>query len=238
MTYSWVVEAVARPGGNTVARAVSAPQQFVVSEALTQARHPGRISGRVVWNDQPIVNARVTLRDPSPIHTYPEGMERRCCPLLTTYRTTYTAEDGTFTFDNLPRGDYELVARASTPDFVGAASRTVPLTMATTFHMSDLALVKPLTVLGPVSGAEHISLTPTLSWQRVPRAVSYDVAVWNVMTQQRVFFTSTQQTSVTLSELLEPGVTYGWSVTAVARNPLDGVPIAQAAGQQFTTGLQ
>jgi len=162
---------------------------------------PTRVTGRVVWNEMPVLDARVQLRHWGDSFSLP--------PLA----SAVSAADGTFTIQASLTGNLTIFAQGPTGEWsVLAFPETILAGQSK--NVGDLRITKHLQLLSPANSATTTTTTPTLQWSPFHDTAHYDVYVSNNTTRQRVFLQSTQATQITLSPALQSGQQYHWSVFA------------------------
>jgi serine/threonine protein kinase len=120
----------------------------------------GTIVGTLAWNEVPLPNVEVSMRNNAPVTTFSASVE--------------TDESGQFIIDNIPPGDYNLGPVWDHPEWSGNLRVTVEpdVTIVDTLYAykRDLKLISP-------SGGTVITSMPTVEWEAYPDAVIYRVAV-------------------------------------------------------------
>jgi hypothetical protein len=148
----------------------------------------GALSGRVIWNGEPVAGAAVRICTDASTFSGCEGE---------TFDTT-TGEDGAYLFTDVTPGDYTiLVKEAGTEDYVFATTlsmdgETVTITADEGLAVGDFPLVRfDLQLTSPADDARVQEAQPVLTWEPYPGAASYEVALMpdagaSVFTSQEV----------------------------------------------------
>lgn len=134
----------------------------------------GALSGRVVWNDEPVVGAAVRIC--TDVSTF-SGCEGE------TFDTT-TGEDGAYLFTDVTPGEYTILVKESgAEDYVFARTlsmdgETVTVEADEGLAIGDFPLVRfDLVLSAPEDNAEVEEAQPVLTWEPYPGAASYEVAL-------------------------------------------------------------
>lgn len=170
--------------------------------AASPSTGPALMTGRVVWNGQPVPNVEVQLRQAS-------GSEPH--PVLA---GTVSAADGTFTIENPPAGRLAIYALGPTNDYWPFQIYQQTIIAGQSKNVGDLAIAKKMQLLSPANGATITNTTPALQWTTFPGAVRYDVSVRDSATSQQVFSHSTGGVQITVLPALQEGHRYQWTVQA------------------------
>jgi len=153
------------------------------------------LTGRVAWGATPVADARVdVLSDDNEV-----------------LATAVADAEGLFALESVPEGEFRLVA--AWPD---GAANTAPVTpVREGDSRSDVAvyLARELALTEPATGDE-VGTTPHLAWEALPEAVEYRVMIFDAGTTEIMLDVHTVDTELTVGPPLQPGRTYGWTVTA------------------------
>lgn len=148
----------------------------------------GALSGRVVWNDEPVAGAAVRICTDASTFSGCEGE---------TFDTT-TGEDGAYLFTDVTPGEYTILVKESgAEDYVFATTlsmdgETVTIAADEGLAVGDFPLVRfDLVLTGPADDARVQDAQPVLTWEPYPGAASYEVALMpdagaSVFTSQEV----------------------------------------------------
>lgn len=170
----------------------------------------GALSGRVVWNNEPVVGAAVRICTDASTFSGCEGES---------FDTT-TGEDGAYLFTDVTPGDYTiLVKEVGTADYVfattlGMDGETVTIAADEGLAVGDFPLVRfDLALSAPADDARVQEAQPVLTWEAYPGAASYEVALMpdagaSVFTSEEV----SEPTITPPADLLSCG--YSWWVEA------------------------
>ena len=170
---------------------------------------PGSVTGRVLWNEQPVADVRVVLRHYGP-STDDDG-------------TATTDATGHFTIANVPDGSgYYLDLSGNQPAFSNNAMVPVDVLAGTVTIARDAYVCKPLVASTPTQGQTVNGRQLKLQWQPFPQAASYSIRVWRLGPQRQyvgVYSSGDQKTgqlktpNVQLDGDLNPGP-YLWRADA------------------------
>jgi hypothetical protein len=160
-----------------------------------------QVTGRVVWNEMPVPNARVQLGQ----------ADRLSLPGLA---SAVSAADGTFTLQGPPTGSLMIWISAPSSDYLELTGHRVTIVAGHPNNVGDLAITKKLQLLSPVGRATVSTATPTLQWAPFPDSVRYDVYVFNDATPQRLLLQSATDAQMTAPHPLPCGQLLRWGVTA------------------------
>jgi hypothetical protein len=182
----------------------------------------GALSGRVVWNDQPVKKAAVRLcEDVSAL----SGCSGK------TFDTT-TGLDGRYLFTDVAPGEYTLMVKPTDmSEYVFARTLsmegdTLRIEAGKGIEIGDFPLVRfDLVLTSPADDATTRQARPALVWKAYPGAAHYEVALMpengtSVFTSEQ-----TQQPTITPPESLL-SCEYSWWVEAYNGN---GVQIGESA---------
>jgi hypothetical protein len=165
------------------------------SDARTQ------VTGRVVWNEMPVPNARVQLGQ----------ADRVSLPGLA---SAVSAADGTFTLQGPPTGSLMIWISAPSSDYLELTGHRVTIVAGHPNNVGDLGITKKLQLLSPADRATISTTTPALQWAPFPDSVRYDVYVFNDATPQRLLLQSVTDARMTAPHPLPCGQLFRWGVTA------------------------
>jgi hypothetical protein len=132
----------------------------------------GSVTGRILWNDQPIAGVTVKLfLDLGNTHTY----------------TGSTGSDGRYTITDIPAGSYYFSTQmADQKNETWWIDIKVTVVAGQTAAVRDINAVKyDLNMLSPDDNA-ILAATPTLFWEAYPGAASYEVYVSNTVNFEKV----------------------------------------------------
>jgi hypothetical protein len=165
-----------------------------------------RITGRVLWGNDPVPSGRVELRLPD-WRTNPDSL----------IMETVADGDGVYVLINPPVGAYEVVP--AWPEGVTdgtALAPGMPVTIGAGQEVAgvDVWLAKKLKLLEPAAGSE-VGATPTLRWEAFPNTRLYRVIVTDFATMEGFLGEDTAETSLTLTTPLPDGRTLTWVVNAL-----------------------
>ena len=165
-----------------------------------------RITGRVLWGNEPVPGGRVELRMPD-WRMNPDSLIMK------------TVADGTgaYALMDPPVGAYEVVP--AWPEGVTDGTPLAPGMPVTVVAGQEVAgvdvwLAKKLKLLEPAAGSE-VSATPTLRWEAFPNARLYRVIVTDFATMEGFAGEDTSETSLTLTTPLPAGRKLTWVVNAL-----------------------
>lgn len=206
------------------------PPDFTFRQGTEQAssapRETGTVTGTVRWHHTPLAGVQVSLKTP---RVYLE--DGSCCQgEQETLQTVTTDENGTYRFEGVVPGEYEVEAEAPSSLYWSFVSRSTTVDAAFEAR-ADLRLQKVMEVVSP-HGEMGVPLSPTLSWKPFPGAARYQTYIHSERTGNQVRSLPSEGTEVTLNAPLEPNELYQWSVTAYAE---DGTEIAYYSAAHFST---
>jgi hypothetical protein len=154
--------------------AESSPPPQVEYTGPQPAAGRGALSGRVIWNDEPVVGAAVRIC--TDVSTF-SGCEGE------TFDTT-TGEDGSYLFTDVTPGEYTiLVKEAGAADYVFARTlsmdgETVTIEADEGLAVGDFPLVRfDLVLTAPADDGVVQEAQPVLTWEAYPGAATYEVAM-------------------------------------------------------------
>ncbi|ADI13421.1 peptidase M56 BlaR1 [Truepera radiovictrix DSM 17093] len=196
------------------------------AEVFTPAPETGTVAGTVRWHHTPLAGVRVSLRTPR------ERLEDGSCCVgeQETLQTVSTDENGTYRFEGVTPGEYEVEAEAPSSLYWEFMSSSVNVSAAFEVR-EDFRLQKVMEVVSP-HGEMGVPLSPTLRWKPFPGAARYQTYIHSERTGNQVRSLPSESTEVTLNAPLEPNELYQWSVTAYAE---DGTEIAYYSAAHFST---
>ncbi len=134
--------------------------------------------------------------------------------------STKTNIFGTFTFFDVPSGNYWLKAYGPTEEYIGWQARSI--TVGSIDLISDIYLKKKMTLLSPQHNSVVNTLSPKFCWQGLPEAVEYvfqlnKTSDWTLID----IVHSIHLTCYTTSQILQNGVQYSWQIDAIDKNGHD-----------------
>jgi TonB family protein len=185
---------------NPMAQALASPRAPTAS--IQASIGATQVTGRVLWNGNPVPNVEVQLK---------QGGDYSTLPVLA---ATVTAADGTFTIQEAPTGSLVIYTVAPSSEYWSRMGHPLTLVPGQPKNVGDLHVFKKLQLLSPANSAIITTTTPTLQWTDFVGTARYDVRVFNSTTHQRVFSQSTQGTRTTVVPALQSGQQYQWSVLA------------------------
>ncbi len=151
----WTRQVVAEPGA----------EAHLIAQLVKTT--PSTVTGRVLWNEQPLAGVRVLLR-----HYGPSQDEDG---------SAVTDATGHFTMANVPDGPgYYLDLSRNQPAFSNNAMVPVDVLAGTVTTVRDAYLCKPLVGSSPTKGQIVNGHHLKLEWQPFPEAVGYAIRVWRI----------------------------------------------------------
>lgn len=170
---------------------------------------PGTVTGRVLWNEIPVKDARVEVRDEysgSP-------------PLL---GEAVTDAQGRFQIASIPAGDQYLYVFGTGPEFWVAEVMPFTMRSGSGSVTDDIYLCKGFAPIRPIKGSVVTERRPILRWDPYPDAADYAVRVIKVGDSNFIFQKGDDDPRITSSEILvavdlAPG-DYRWRVDAFNSN--------------------
>lgn len=193
---------------------------FSCSEETIDDTGFGTVKGRVVKaiTFEPIENARVSSNPNT--------------------SAVFTDEDGYFTMENVPTGDYAFEARKD--EFVAKFEAGTVLKELETELVFELEPIEEINqspttpeLISPIDNADNLSLNINLSWQSTDAesdALTYKITVRNDITNEVIVYENITTNSFTLSNL-NYSTKYFWQVSVS-----DGVnPEVNSLTQSFRT---
>lgn len=153
---------------------------------------PVTVAGRVLWNEQPVSDIRVRLRQ------YGLALED--------FGSGTTDADGRFTIANVPDGSgFYLDVTGNQPMF--STDSMVPVTIQAdgVSPVRDVYVCKPLVAVprpeGQLVSRHHVKI----DWQPFPEAVGYSIRVWRIG-PDRQYVEVYRRGTLQAPELQSPGV--------------------------------
>ncbi len=203
--------------------ATTAPTEAAPSQEAAATEMPvtgaGQVAGRILWNDQPLAGVAVKLCSDWSMFGGCKGTEYEAV----------SGDDGRYTFDNIPAGEYSFITRMP-----GQQNETMWLGSSVevkdgeTYTVRDADVIKyDLKLTSPGNNTTLASLTPALEWEAYPGAAYYKVYVAGRKTYEAVVsFERSTTNTYAIQKPLEPGEYY-WSIKAYNAN---GTQIAESKG--------
>lgn len=234
--YAKAIRLIERPAATAAAtaaptRKVAPTQKAVATTAPTEAvatqeaatempvTGAGQAAGRILWNDQPLAGVTVKLCSDWSMFGGCKGTEYE----------TVSGDDGRYTFDNIPAGEYSFITRMPGQQnetmWIGGG---VEVKDGETYTVRDADVIKyDLKLTSPGNNTTLTTNTPTLEWETYPGAAYYKVYVASRKTHDAVVpFERSTTNSYAIQKPLEPSEYY-WSIHAYNAN---GTKIAESKG--------
>jgi hypothetical protein len=212
----------AQQGQSSTGGAPTTPPSQIEYTGPPPAAGRGALSGRVVWNEQPVANAAVRLcEDVSAL----SGCSGKTFD-------TKTGTDGRYLFTDVAPGEYTLMVRpADMSEYVFARTLsmegdTLEIVAGKGIEIGDFPLVRfDLVLTKPADNADTRQARPALAWRAYQGAARYEVALMpehgtSIFTSQE-----TEQPTITPPEPLL-SCEYSWWVEAYNEH---GVQIGESA---------
>jgi serine/threonine-protein kinase len=177
-----------------------------ISDLPLTATPTGTVTGRTVWNGQPIAGVTVKL------------CTKWVFKCETTAYSAVSDANGNYTITGIPPGDYNFVTKM--PDEkgeVGAIDEKLKINAGlNAWGDRPVCCKQDLQLISPAHEATVSSTTPTLSWKAYPYATSYEVSLQcpGYPDTERVITT----TQWTVTPPLPNGVTCWWGINASGPN--------------------
>jgi hypothetical protein len=134
----------------------------------------GNLSGRLIWNDQPVANQIVEMCLDANYKDECEG----------TKLSIQTAADGTFLFQDVIPDEYDLVMKGLDPIRTWVQAMDIDFVVGQEIKsgecliLGDVAVTKyDLNLSAPFDGSAVQDPQPVLSWQAYPDAAFYEVSL-------------------------------------------------------------
>jgi uncharacterized RDD family membrane protein YckC len=231
--YAEAIRLIERPVATAAPTRKAAPTQKAVATAAPTEAAPtqeaaatqapasgaGQVVGRILWNDQPLAGVTVKLCSDWSMFGGCKGTEYE----------TVSGDDGRYTFDNIPAGEYSFITKmpgqANETMWIGGS---VEVKVGETYTVRDADVIKyDLKLASPGNNTTLTTNTPTLEWAAYPGAAYYKVYVASRKTYDAVVsFERSAANTYAIQKALETG-DYYWSIHAYNAN---GTKIAESKG--------